>query len=383
MAPQVPYFRLSAFYFAYFAILGVLLPYWPLYLQRSGYDAEQIGVIMGVIPATKIISPIFWGWIANLRNRNLQTVRVASFLAFTGFCTLGILAEGMSALLIVMAMFSFCWNATLPLFETVTLAYLAHQPIRYSKIRLWGSVGFILSAWVVGALFGSASNSAQLPAIIAALLALQWLFSLMTRAIDENPTGESQPIWAILKRKEVIFFFMAALLLQVSHGPYYSFYSLYLTQLGYSDSVIGQLWALGVCAEILLFTGLNRIHRYVSMSGLFLGALILSATRWLLIGWYGGFMIVLVIAQLLHAATFGVAHAFAIHFIHRNFRGAQHAGGQALYSGICYGVGGALGSFMGGAAWAKQSPAWVFTSAACFCGLAFIIAWWGVSAKRT
>lgn len=376
MAPRVPLVRLSGFYLAYFAILGVLIPYWPLYLQQAGFDPARIGALMAIVPATKIISPACWGWLADRTGRTLGLIRWTGLLSLAGFGALFVNRTDLTLLVAVMVVFSFCWNATLPLFETITLGHLARQMSRYSRIRLWGSVGFITTVWGMGQLLDGVLPLTRLPEVIAVLLALQWLVSLAVPPCQAtHPAGSNQSMRGILKRGEVIGFFLAALLIQMAHGPYYAFYSVYLDGQGFSDSAIGQLWALGVLAEIGLFLILPRIYHVFSLRALFLGSLALGAVRWLLIGWGVASPGLLIIAQLLHAATFGCAHAAAIHIVHRNFQGPHHAKGQALYSGICYGLGGALGNLYSGQFWTPWGPAWVFTAAAGCCVLGWLIAW--------
>ena len=382
MAQRVPQVRLSSFYLAYFAMLGVLIPYWPLYLQEAGHDPARIGVIMAIIPATKIISPACWGWLADRTGRTLRLIRWAAFLSLAGFCGLFVERTGLATLVGVMVVFSFCWNATLPLFETITLGHLAHQMSRYSRIRLWGSVGFIGTVWGMGEILDGFLPLVRLPEMIAILLGLQWLVSLLVPpCVEAHPAGSNLSMRGILKRGEVIGFFLAALLLQVAHGPYYAFYSVYLDGHGFSDSAIGQLWALGVLAEIGLFLVLHRVYHYLSLRTLFLGSLALSVVRWLMIGWGIESLSLLVIAQLLHAVTFGCAHAAAILIVHKNFQGPHHAKGQALYSGICYGLGGAIGSVYSGQLWTVWGPAWVFTAAAGVSLFGWLIAWPTVGRK--
>lgn len=375
MAPRLPRARLSGFYFCYFAILGAFLPYWPLYLQNIGYDPAQIGWLMAILPATKIVSPSVWGWF-DRSGRTLPLIRWAGFLALA--CFGGVFASPgeLAALVAVLLTFSFCWNATLPLFETVTLGHLGEQAALYGRIRLWGSVGFILTVWALGAIFDGFMSIARLPEIVVLLLACQWLVSLAVPPSTETHPPESNPaLWGILKRGEVIAFFVAAVLLQIAHGPYYAFYSIYLDEHGFSDSTIGELWALGVLAEIVVFQFMHRLMRHVGIRVLFLGSLLLSAVRWLMIAWGAEYLGIMLIAQLMHAATFGVAHAASIHLVHRNFRGPHHGKGQALYSGLSFGLGGALGSLYSGEFWTIWGPAWVFTAAAGFSLLALVIAW--------
>ena len=145
----MPYWRLSGFYFFYFAALGVIVPYWGLYLQTLGFGPAEIGELMAVIMATKIVAPNVWGWIADHTGRRMAIVRLASLLALLTFAGV-FLAREFWRLALVMSLFSFFWNASLPQFEAVTFNYLGTRIHRYAHIRLWGSVGFILTVVALG-----------------------------------------------------------------------------------------------------------------------------------------------------------------------------------------------------------------------------------------
>jgi PPP family 3-phenylpropionic acid transporter len=371
----VPYARLSGFYFFYFAILGAFLPYWPLYLQSAGYDPVRIGWIMAILPATKIVSPSLWGWLADRTGRTLRVIRWTAFLSLGSFVAV-FGAEDFIRLAAAMAAFTFFWNATLPLFETLTLGHLHGDAGRYSRIRLWGSVGFIATVLAVGEALDGVLEIACLPQFIALLFLSQWLISLSVPAVRDAPHAEGRGSLAgILKRGEVIAFFLVCLLLQVAHGPYYVFFSVYLESHGFDSGETGALWGLGVVSEIVLFALLQRLFRLVSVRAVFLWSLALSGIRWLLIAWGVDHLALIMLAQILHAASFGSAHAVAIHLVHRYFRGTHHGTGQALYTSLGFGLGGALGSLFAGQFWAAWGPHWVYTAAAGFSLLALLIAW--------
>jgi PPP family 3-phenylpropionic acid transporter len=382
MAAKLPYVRLSGFYFCYFAILGSFLPYWPLYLQSAGYDPVRIGWIMAILPATKVVSPSLWGWLADRTGRTLRLIRWASFLSLASFG--GIFGpESFAWLVAVMVAFSFFWNATLPLFETVTLGHLQQAISRYSRVRLWGSIGFIVTVGAVGEALDGVLPIALLPQLIALLFAGQWLASLLVPAARETHHGEGQGSLAgILRHGGVIGFFLASLLQQVAHGPYYVFFSVYLEEHGYTSGETGQLWALGVVAEIVLFACIPRIFARASVRAVFLASLLLGGVRWLVVAWGIDYLALILLAQLLHAATFGCAHAASIHLVHRYFQGPHHAKGQALYSSLSFGLGGAVGSLLAGQFWAAYGPHWVYTAAAGFSLLAWLVAWPGVGRGR-
>jgi PPP family 3-phenylpropionic acid transporter len=371
----VPAERLASFYFAYFVILGTFLPYWPLYLQGAGYGPAEIGWLMAIAPATKVISPSLGGWLADRGAGPLGLIRWAAFLTLVAFAGV-LLPGGLGRLAAVMLLFSFFWNGIMPLFESLTLEHLHRDTARYGRLRMWGSVGFIGAVWSVGGALDGGLTLNDLPPLLVLLFALQWLISLAVPPARPVPhAGATGSLRDILRQGGVIGLLAASFLHQLAHGPYYSFFSIYLQNNGYGREATGQLWALGVVAEILLFLAVHRIVHRTGLRALFLGSLALSAVRWLLIAYGVRHLALVLLAQLLHAASFGAVHAASIHLIHRYFRGPHHAKGQALYSSLSFGLGGAAGSLLGGLYWERLGPEAVFTAAAGVSVLALLAAW--------
>jgi MFS transporter, PPP family, 3-phenylpropionic acid transporter len=370
----VPYWRLSGFYFFYFAALGAMLPYWSLYLHDRGFNPVEIGELSALLVGTKIIAPNVWGWLADHTGKSLRIIRIASFFAalfFTGF----LFAQGYVWFAWITVAFSFFWNAALPQFEAATLFHLQSDAHRYSQIRLWGSIGFIVTVLGIGWLLDS-HTIIVLPAIIAGLLTLIWWVTLLTPDAQAGSHGlEPVGIMKILKKPEVLAFLVVYMLLQMAHGPYYIFYSIYLRQYQYSAMMTGILWSLGVFAEIVLFVYMKRLLKYFSLRAILLVSILLAILRWLLISGCAEHLGLLLFAQLLHAATFGGAHVAAIHLVHLYF-GQQHQGkGQALYSSLSFGLGGMLGSLFSGYYWDSLGSELVYALAALVCSVAFLIAY--------
>jgi len=370
----VPYWRLSSFYFFYFATLGGFLPFWSLYLEHLSFNAMEIGELSALMVATKVIAPNLWGWIADHTGKSLRIIRVVSFLAaviFAGFF------HHHSYLWIAMITvgFSFFWNAALPQFEAATLFHLKKEPQRYSRIRLWGSIGFIITVLAIGR-FIDLYSIEYLPEWIISFLIMIWLVSLMIPEVNTSHLQESSiAMLQIIRQPEVIAFFVVYALLQVSHGPYYVFYSIYLNQFDYSSTTIGFFWALGVAAEVLLFIFMKQILKWLSLRTILLISLVLGIVRWLLIAFFVEYFALMFVAQLLHAASFGSSHIVAIHLVHQYF-GDHHQGkGQALYSSLSFGLGGMTGGFFSGYFWDTQGATLVFASASVCCVIAFIIAY--------
>jgi len=371
----LPYWRLSSFYFFYFAILGASTPYWNLYLKYIGFNAAEIGELFALMVGTKIIAPNVFGWLADYSQKSMVIIRVASFFAallYSGF----LFTHDYHWIAWITLSFSFFWNASLPQFEANTLFHLKNEPHRYSHIRIWGSIGFIVAVLGIGKLLDHQPLS-LLPLAITLLLGFVALTSLI---VPEAPrhldtAHKHERLLSIIKKPEVLAFFISGTLLQCAHTPYYVFYSIYLKHFHYSALLIGGLWTLGIVAEIVLFLFMKRLLARFSLRAVLLSSIALTAVRWLLIAWYADQLWGLVLAQCLHAASFGGIHAAAIHLIHHYF-GHHHQGkGQAFYGSICYGIGGVIGAYYAGLFWEEAGPVVVFSCSALITVVAWLIAY--------
>jgi len=282
-------------------------------------------------------------------------------------------------LALVFCCFSFFWNAILPQMEAMTLFYLGTHSDHYSHIRLWGSIGFIVTVVTLGWVFNSIAVT-WLPAIILGLLCCIFLSSLLIseKKIVHAPQIQYS-VWQILRQPPVLALFCCCFLLQASHGAYYTFYSIYLEQFGYNRILIGQLWALGVISEVVAFILMRHIFAHFNLHTLFIFTFALTACRWLLISFGIQIIAVIIFAQLLHAVSFGLFHAVSMQFIHRYFNGRLQARGQALYASIGFGAGNGLGSLFSGYAWQSVGPQVTFIISAALCVIAVFVA---IVAKR-
>lgn len=368
------YWRFSSFYFFHFASLGILVPYWSLYLKQQGFSALEIGELMALLMATKIVSPNIWGWIADHTGQRMLIVRVGTALGLLSFAAV-FFARGYWGMALVMAAFSFFWNAVLPQFEANTLHYLGEQHHRYSAIRLWGSLGFIASVVGLGPLLDR-FDAAIVPQALLVLFVGIVLASLWAPRQDGRlAQAAGATLREVLAQPRVLALFAACLLMQASHGPYYTFYTLYMESLGYGRSAIGQLWALGVLAEVGLFLYMPRLVKFYSLQQMLLFSLLLTALRWLLIAFFPQNVALVLFAQTLHAASFGLYHASAIALIHRYFSGRLQGRGQALYASLSFGAGGALGSYYSGVVVEHASASLAFALAAALSTIGALIVW--------
>ena len=354
------FWPISGFYFFYFSILGVLVPYWGLYLKHLGFNAVQIGQLVAIISLTKIVSPMLWSWLSDRFGHTMRMVRLSSFVSFIFFCFVFVSNTYWAMAWSILA-FSFFWNATLPQFEMNTFEHLGKKNLKqYSQIRVWGSIGFIVTVILIGFLTEQQSISI-LPAISAVLFFMLWLMSLkVTDAITEHHVKNTQGFFAIIKQKQVMVLLAVILLSQLSHGAYYSFFSIYLEETGYSETSIGFFWSLAVLAEVIVFL---VMHHFISTIGVhrLLGlSLVLTAIRWLMIAFLIDYAVIVLIAQILHAATFGVFHVVIVYIVTQYFSPNHKSLGQALYVSVGFGIGGAVGAVLAGAKWESWGGEGVF-----------------------
>lgn len=363
---MTPALRLSAYFCAYFLYAGALVPYFALYLAARGYSAGEIAVVLAMPQLARIVAPSFWGWLADRTGAARAIVILSAAAVLAGFVMLSAVDGYGAAVAIVLGM-SLVSAGALPLVESLTLGSLEGHTERYGPIRVWGSAGFIIGVLGTGAWL-DAHTPHSLLGVIIGLAALTLAVSCFVpagtvqRGADHSRVG----LATVLLRPEVLAFFGACFCMNAAHGTLYAFYSIYLEAEGYSKTAIGLLWTLGVVAEIGLFLVLPRLLRRYSLRSVLAASLVCAGVRFAMIGWGVHSPVLLALAQLLHAATFGAFHAASVAMVHRLFTGALQARGQTLHSSLSYGLGGTTGTLLAGWSWAALGPEPSFALSAAF-----------------
>src|SRR5438477_5433577 len=359
-------FRLAAFYFAFFVYAGLMVAYFPPYLAARGLGAAEIAWVLALPQLARVVAPAAWGWIAD--RTGMQRAIVAFSCAANAACfALLPLTDGFAAIAWLVAVASVLSAAALPLVEAVTLGALAGQAGRYGPIRLWGSLGFILAVFAGGAWL----DFHPIDTLPAALVAFSTAGLGVALLLPEYAAHIAAPLLRLPANAATLLasaFFMA-----VAHGALYAFFTLHLQRLGYSGSLIGFLWSLGVLAEAAVFFFLPALFRRYALSTLLIASAACGIVRFLVIGWAADGLLLLLGAQLLHAATFGAFHAAAVAAVHRVFPAHAQARGQTLFSSLGYGAGGAVGALLAGWAWQLAGPGAAFSlsAAAALAGVLF------------
>ena len=376
------HWRLSAWYFFYFAYIGAFAPYFTLYLQSLGFAARDIGMLMAAGPVMRMLAPAFWGWLSDRSGRRAPIVRQSAALTSAAFVVFFV-ADGFWPLLAGIALTFFFWTAAHPLVEALTLDHLRGRTEEYGRIRLWGSVGFVVSVLGVGALLDMAPLDLLLWVCFGLLLGVS-ACALSLR--DDGPPAAGHPVPSLrcgLRRREVVALLAACFFMSAAHGPFYVFFSIHLVDHGYGKAVVGALWSLGVVAEILVFVYMPRLMRRWSLRAILLGSFALAVLRFLLIGWQVESVALLLAAQVMHGATFGAYHAAAVAALNRWFPSQQQGRVQALYGSVSFGAGGILGNMVSGEAWGILGAGWTYTLGAAFALVGGWLIWRGLPAAET
>ncbi len=367
-------FNFALFFFAYYGYVGVFSPYASLYFADKNISATQIGILMSMMQVMRIFGPNLWGWVADHTRRRVLVLRMTSVAAaaiFTGMFW----GESFAYFFVLLIGLNLFTSAQGPLSEAQMLSAMHGDLTHYGRLRLWGSVGFIFAVMVSGQLL-DAFGITLMPTIALLLLLLVVVAAAGMREEVQQVHPHAMPsVRALLKQREVLAFFASTFLMVAAHAALYVYFSLYLAQIGYSKTVIGMMWSLGVIAEILFFYWQAPIFRRYSLRALMLLSLAVGVVRFALIGFAADSLLLLLFAQLLHAATFGVHHSASVAVLQRWFAGPLQARGQALYISVSYGLGGSLGGLLLSACWDKFGAASVYTLASGLCAIGWVAAW--------
>jgi MFS transporter, PPP family, 3-phenylpropionic acid transporter len=361
-----PSTRLSSFFGAYFAYVGLFAPYLSLWLSGRGFSPTEIGILVSPMQWARVVGPPAWGWMADHAKGTGGVARLVQASALLALLSAFLLLIDLSfwPLFLALCLMSFFLSGQVPITESMAMQASKGSLKAYGRMRLWGSVGFIVAVTSAGPWFDRA-GIAWLPITLIGMLALVLVVTLWLPHREVHDLS-LQPVRAkeIFKDLRIRYFLAASFLMLLAHAPLYTIFSLWLFEKGFSRTEIGLLWALGVVAEIAMFQYQHKLFDRFSVGACWVASYVITSVRFLMIAFSGGSLLVILLAQLLHAVTFGVHHSASMSLIRQWFPEKAQARGQAFYTMSSYGLGGSLGGIAAGWLWDTVSPEFSFLASA-------------------
>lgn len=331
---------LALSYFTYFFSYGIFLPFWGVWLKGEGIAPETIGILLGAGLVARFLGSLLIAPRVKDPSHLVAALRLLALLTLAfavGFC----FGNGWGWLMLVIAGFNLFFSPLVPLTDALAATWQKQIRMDYGRVRLWGSLAFVIGSALTGQLVAVWGHNAILYSLILSVLAmlLGMLLkpSVMPQGEARTHGGAEHSLWALLKEGPVWRFLLCVTLLQGAHAGYYSFGSIYWQEAGYSASTIGYLWSLGVVAEVIIFASSNVLFRRWNARNLLLLSACCGVLRWSLmaysteLGW-------LLLIQILHCGTFTVCHLAAMRFIAAR-QGQEVIQLQAVYSALAMGGG--------------------------------------------
>ena len=370
MTPSVRW-AFGSFFFLYFAYVGLVSPYASLFFLERGFSVIEIAVLMSMLQITRIVGPFSWGWLSDYLSDRINIIRFCACLAAVTFLCIFFL-QSYIAFFIWMFVLHTILSSLMPLGESATVHALFKDNSfdkRYGRLRLWGSIGFIVMVLFSGELFQR--KGIELYSVVGAVVLV--MLALVTFRLHEPKMERRKMVKGelliVLFNPDVRWFLLSGFFMIFAHAALYVFFSLYLADLGYDKFQIGLFWALGVAAEVIFFYFQSKVLSRLDAEVVLQIAFGIGVFRFILIAFFPVTW-VLILAQLMHAATFGAHHSAATKLLQRWFTGPLQARGQALMATVSYGLGGTLGGLVAGWLWDATQPRNVFVMSALACGLA-------------
>ncbi|MEG1211368.1 MAG: 3-phenylpropionate MFS transporter [Leclercia sp.] len=328
---------LALSYFTYFFSYGIFLPFWSVWLAGIGLTPEMIGVLLGSGLVARFLGSLLIAPRVSDPSLLIKAVRVLALLTLVFVAGFWV-SEQFAWLVVVMVGFNLFFSPLVPLTDALANTWQKQITMDYGRVRLWGSIAFVIGSALVGKLVSLYDYQAILAllslGILSMLLGMLLRPSVMPQGESRQQEGAGWPAWRALVGQSWRFLACVSLL-QGAHAAYYGFSAIYWQGAGYSASAIGYLWSLGVVAEVIVFALSNKLFRRFSARDLLLLSCVCGIARWGLMGWTTE-LPWLIVAQILHCGTFTVCHLAAMRYISAR-EGSEVIRLQAVYSAVAMG----------------------------------------------
>jgi PPP family 3-phenylpropionic acid transporter len=351
---------LASQYFLYFGVMGVFLPYFNLYCYHLGFTGFQIGVISASRSVVMVLSPLLLSALAD-RFQARKSIYLSCHFISAGIWCIYLFTSDFLPMLAVTVCYTIFYSPIISFLEAFTIDILGSMKKSYGSIRVWGTIAFIVTVFILGKVL----DIYPIRIILLLILAGSVIQAIFAVKIPDMKSGNSKPFLSeakiLLKKNRVIFFLSSAFLMLASHGAYYGFFSIHLESLGYDRTFTGIAWAIASIAEIAVMINSDRIFKRFSIETVITAAFITATARWLTLSLVKSPVLIL-ISQTSHALTYGAFHIASILYIDSMTSDETKTLGQSLNNAVTYGFGLMVGFFLSG---------WIYEQAGSFALFAF------------
>jgi MFS transporter, PPP family, 3-phenylpropionic acid transporter len=331
---------LGGYYLLHFATVGIILPFLPAWYRSLQLSRSQVGWLAAMSPLLILVAPPVWGRVADRSGRADRVLSIIALGAGLGFLPL-LWARTFPALLATAVAYAFFVSSVPTMADSLTLRRVELVGGSYSRLRLFGSLGFVLSSTAFGLTVSAVDARAVWVPLALMFAAFGWSFSIRARSA---PVDGISPLAGVglLRQRDIALLLGCTALHWIASTPYHGFFAIHVGELGLPPSVVGVGAGLGVVAEIVV------LYVYPSTFGRMPPRYVLSLSfaatglRWLLMSFLGG-GVALVLVQVLHGLTFGAFYTASVSALARRVPPHLRASGQALFAAVTFGVGGLIG----------------------------------------
>jgi MFS transporter, PPP family, 3-phenylpropionic acid transporter len=340
--------RLAGFYLLFFATLGITLPFLPAWFKSIGLSGGQIGLLLALQPALTLVAPPLWGWLADRTGRADRVLSVIAFGAAVAFAPL-VYLRTFETLLLAMAAYAVFASSITTILDSIALHRVALVGGSYARIRMFGSMGFVLSSAVFGFAITEVDRNVVLVPLLLIVAYACWSLLLSARS-TASASRSVLAGWGLLRHRDLLIMLVASALHWIACAPFHATFGIHVLAIGLSPWVIGAAAGVGVLAEVAVMFFYPRLAERLAPRHVLFVAFVASALRWfgmavVTSGW------AIILLSVLHGLTFGAFLVAAVGYVTRRVPDAMRAAGQALLVSVTFGVGGLLGYLAAGSAY--------------------------------
>ena len=367
---------LAAFFFWYYAAVGFSEPYLPPFWQTLGFSPAQLGALNAILPGISVLTPFLWTAYADLARAGTGILRFNIWVCAAAALLLPLLDAPalVATALVVYATFR---TPLVPLANSMVLAAVGGRPQAFAAVRMWGTVGYIATAWGGGIL---ADRLGLRPVILGVGLSLLVSGAIAWAAVRQQrmdlPPARLADILAVLRDRRLLTLLAATALAWMSYGPYTTFFTIQLGALGYSRTFAGAAWAVAASSELAVMACWARLWPLLSARRWLGLAIAACALRWLLLI-PAREPVSLLLVQLTNALTFGVFYLSAVELVDALVPRTLRATAQGVFSSVTFGVGSFIGNLLGGLLYPVLGMTWLYAASAGVAAAGLVVHWLG------